>query len=207
MSAHIPLTPAALRDCLRLPEGTDLDFRHRARDPLALAQVVAAFANTEKGGTILIGIRGRRRRVVGCDPVVLTEVVGKAKLALLPAPTIQCYDVDLSGKKVGVIVVNPCERLVFAGRVAWFREGSSMRRLLKSEIKERLKAGGYGANVDEVRADVSEMHETIGVLREQLASANSFIGKLPDRVGGAVLGAVASAALAWGASILLPWFK
>ena len=72
---------------LASPEGKTLEFKRDIFSPEGIIRSVVAFANTA-GGTIVIGVEDRTRRVRGvADPVLVVEQAGN-HISTLVAPRV-----------------------------------------------------------------------------------------------------------------------
>src|SRR4051812_5972673 len=83
-----------INELLASPEGKTLEFKRDISSPDGMIRSVVAFANTA-GGTIVIGVEDRTRRVRGvADPVLVTEQAANLISALVAprvVPEIEVY--------------------------------------------------------------------------------------------------------------------
>lgn len=145
----------ALTAHLARPEGKTLEFKKDLSSPDGLLRTLVAFANTA-GGTVLVGVEDRTRRILGVDDVLDAE----ERIANLVADSIVprlIADIEIHpwrSTHVLAITVHPGSALPFhlkkAG--AWegvlVRIGSSNRRADQETIAG-LKRVGAGETFDE----------------------------------------------------------
>jgi ATP-dependent DNA helicase RecG len=116
---------------VRLGEGETVEFKS---DGQGVAETTCAMANTE-GGTILVGINddGSVKGVSKKDD----ERVSSALKGLSPPPRMSIEKVQLNGKAVLIVKVEPMRVLVSIGPIAYIRVGRGNRPLSITELIQR----------------------------------------------------------------------
>lgn len=145
----------ALTSLLARPEGKTLEFKRDLSSPDNLLRTLVAFANTA-GGTVLVGVEDKTRRVVGVADVLEAE----ERIANLVADSIAprlIADIEVHpwrNTHVVAITVHPGSALPFHLKKAGAREGvlvriGSSNRRADAEMIAGLKRFGASESFDE----------------------------------------------------------
>ncbi|MEN6601026.1 MAG: helix-turn-helix domain-containing protein [Bryobacteraceae bacterium] len=141
-----------LLELLQRPEGKTLEYKRDLSSPDGVLRTLIAFANTA-GGTLVIGVEDKTRRVVGVSDVLAAE----ERLASMVTDTIRprlVPDIEIvPWRKRHVLVVHAypsgsrphsLARLGFPDGV-FIRVGSSNRRADLTQIEEMRRLGQLGS--------------------------------------------------------------
>jgi predicted HTH transcriptional regulator len=186
------VTPEQLRDLLEQEEGRQLEFKHHPpKEPRRIAELAAAFANTD-GGTAVFGFDGDSRSVVGLGrPQRDFDRIQEALRAVRPPLTVNLEPIELDGKHLIALEVPKSERFphVAHGRVVQ-REGDRVIPLTSNLILERVSESDEPPEEEERR--LAEAIQAQGQRLDELVEAAGWRKQLPIQLAflfsGTVLG-------------------
>jgi len=183
------LNTEELRRRIEQGEGETLELKTSIPRPDAVAQQLAAFANT-KGGLLVLGVK-EPAVIVGVDPNRAAAVLQRAQDFLMPHLKVQVETHEIEGKSVVVMHVPATPQLVASSGGYYRRFGEHFRPLSAEEIRDHAQAGkSSGAALKELAAAVASQTATIDTLRDEFRKVNSWPRKIAIAVVGAVAGVI-----------------
>ena len=173
-------------------ESQTVEFLSEKVNPLALAKVISAFANTD-GGVILLGVNDSST-IGGVEPVSAITLIERA-LKMLSSSDAVTFDIQEIRivLNVAVIQVNKSNQLVFCDSGAYIRDGEKIRVMHQEEIRAAIGSSGsslesLSAVLEKQTLIIESLEKTINCLRSEIAEGNSLKSKIKDHLLGATLG-------------------
>ena len=188
-------TPQDITRLLAQGEGPTLEFKVSTPLPESLARLISSFANAS-GGTVVVGVR-EPSTVAGTDIARFERLIQRARERLLGKVDLQHYSVELDGKSLGVLEVQPSKVLVASPEGYYRRVGEREELLNVHQLVERMSAlPDHGAAIASLSQTISTQSTEIAKLRESFENANSWKRKAFYAVLGAAATAVVKLVLA-----------
>ena len=180
-------------------ESQRVEFKSCLRDPVQVAKVITAFANTE-GGILLVGIH-ERKGVVGVDIPSTLYVINRALELMAPLPIYKIHEIVYKEKKVVVIVVRKSERLVTSRGGVWVRIGESIVPAAPDKIqqlaqgKDSIKTlssslSQLTAAIDKLSQESEEQKALIKQLKKDSDKKDSIKNKIKEYILGGIIGII-----------------
>jgi predicted HTH transcriptional regulator len=188
------VTREQLRTLLEQEESRRLEFKHHLpKESRRIAELAAAFANTE-GGTAVFGFDGDSRSIVGlAHPQRDSDRIEEALRAVAPPLTVDLETIELDGMDLIALHVPKSDEFphVAHGRVLQ-READRVVPLTSSLILERISESDESPEEEERR--LAEAIQAQGQRIDELVAAAGWRRQLPVQLaflfGGTVLGYV-----------------
>lgn len=114
-------------------ESETLEFKSSLRDPQALAQLLAAFANT-KGGLIISGFYEPKQEFTGVDRQETDRVYRQAITKLQPVPVTTLDYITLNDKLIAIVGVEKNRQLILAETGAYQRVQTHVQPMSSADI-------------------------------------------------------------------------
>ena len=175
-------------------ESQTVEFLPEKVDPLVLAKVISAFANTE-GGVVLLGVNDPNT-IGGVEPVSARALIEKA-LKMLNSPDVVTFDIQEIRivLNVAVIQVKKSNHLVFCDSGAYIREGEKIRVMHQEEIRATIGSSSNSLEslsvvLEKQTLIIESLEKTINTLRSEIAEGNSLQSKIKDHLLGATIGGI-----------------
>ncbi|NNJ12123.1 ATP-binding protein [Chloroflexales bacterium ZM16-3] len=135
-------TADQIKEILQAGESEVVEFKQSLRDRDMLATLMAAFANT-RGGTIIIGVT-EPTTIVGADIVRVQRLFHEAQTVLQPAVNSEIDTIEVDGKNIAVIRIEPATRLVLANTGAYQRVNTLLTPMTPAAIARTLARSDHG---------------------------------------------------------------
>ncbi len=164
-------------ELLAAGESQTLEIKETAQDPLLLARLICAFANSD-GGKILVGLKEYGSEVVGVEEESLRIIYEKALQKLTPQveTTIAFIDVRIL-YKVAIIEIAPSQEIVLADGGAYVRTGSKIQPMASNQMLTRLPAAPSPEYMKTLTHSIESQTKIIESLHEKIDEANSWQAK------------------------------
>jgi predicted HTH transcriptional regulator len=176
-----------LRQKVLKGESETLELKAAIPRPDAIAQQVAAFANTN-GGLLVLGIR-EPDVFTGVDVDRATAAVQRAQDYLSPRIKLESEVHNIDGTRVVAVKIPASTTLVSSSGAYYRRDREHLRPFTAEEIQRHAQAGNSSeAAIKELSAAVAAQTKTIDQLREEFRKVNSPLRKLGIALAGAVAG-------------------
>lgn len=174
-------------------ESQTLEFLPDKVDPLVLAKVISAFANTD-GGVILLGVNDSST-IGGVDPDSAKSLIEKA-LKMLSSSDGVTFDIQEIRivLNVAVIEVEKSNQLVFCDSGAYVRTREKIRVMHQEEIRAAIGPSSslqsLSAVLEKQTLIIESLEKTINNLSSEIAEGNSLKSKIKDHSIGAMVGGI-----------------
>jgi hypothetical protein len=177
-----------VRELLKQPESATLEFKRYTIDQSVAAKILASFANSQ-GGYLIVGV-DEHVGVVGCDLKGLRRVIDEALQKINPPAQVSMHEVQIDGKGVALVRVEPSSELVMAEAGAFIRVGEVTRPMLAEQILQRYRTSRPPENPDVLAEAISRQTVLIETLRITIEKSSGWKAKAQDYLVGGVIGAV-----------------
>ena len=101
MSAEATVQEMDVRQLIRQPEGSTLEFKSFTPDVETITRVLSSFANTD-GGTLVVGVRDGGE-ILGANVPRLLRAVEEVRRRMSPSQHVRVDTPIIDGKTIGIV--------------------------------------------------------------------------------------------------------
>jgi predicted HTH transcriptional regulator len=172
------------------PEGLNLEFKERASQPNVIAQLLAAFSNSD-GGTVLLGVGGKGAVLGVRNLDEAMEKIHRAIDLIRPRPQVETSVEMVDGKAVILVNIQKSEKAPHTVKnLIYQRSGTAVVPIDSNSLYSLITKDSD--TLDKVHSKITHLTQIIGDQNKQLIYTQSWRAKLPDLLIGAAIGAIFS---------------